>query len=131
MDLIIIVYIFIYNYLTNRKQRVNIGSYFSEWLCYKIGVPQGSILGPILFNLFLNDLFLFIEETQICNFADDNTVYSCEITIEQVALKLEHDIPRVLNWLKYNSMVANPAKFQVMFLGIKQKPRLLSYSGLQ
>ena len=114
----------LYNYLTNRKQRVNIGSYFSEWLAILIGVPQGSILGPILFNLFLNDLFLFIEETQICNFADDNTVYSCEKTIEQVALKLEHDIPRVLNWLKYNSMVANPAKFQVMFLGIKQKPRL-------
>ena len=114
----------LYNYLTTRKQRVNIGSYFSEWLAILIGVPQGSILGPILFNLFLNDLFLFIEETQICNFADDNTVYSCEKTIEQVALKLEHDIPRVLNWLKYNSMVANPAKFQVMFLGIKQKPRL-------
>ena len=46
---------FLYNYLTNRKQRANIGSYFSEWLAILIGVPQGSILGPILFNLFLNE----------------------------------------------------------------------------
>ena len=105
--------------LPSDNQNILISSNFP--ICYLYDIDCTLYL---TYYLFLNDLFLFIEETQIFNFSDDNTVYSCDKTIEQVALKLEHDIPRVLNWLKYNSMVANPAKFQVMFLGIKHKPRL-------
>ena len=50
------------------------GSSFSEWLEIILGIPQGSILGPILFNVFINELLLFIKETDICNFADDTTL---------------------------------------------------------
>ena len=76
MELVKTVFRLIQNYLSQRQQRVKVGSSFSEWLEIILGIPQGSILGPVLFNVFINDLLLFIKETYICNFADDTTPYA-------------------------------------------------------
>ena len=81
----------IFNYLKQRKQRVRVGSEFSDWVEMILGVPQGSILGPLLFNIFINDIFYFLQETKLCNFADDNTIYACDTTLEPVAIKLENE----------------------------------------
>ena len=109
----------IYSYLCDRKQRVKIGSTFSAFLKVIIGVPQGSILGPLLFNIFLNDLLISYESTLICNFADDNTLYSFGENLNVVKSKLQVGIDHILIWFKINSMVANPDKFQLIFFGPK------------
>ena len=71
----------------------------------------------MLFSLLINVLMLFIQETEVCNFADDTTIYSCSPNFEEATLKLPNDTHLILNWFRINSMVANPGKFQIMFLG--------------
>ena len=110
----------IHSYLTQRKHRVKVCDSFSDWLMAALGVPQGSILGPLLFNIFLNDIFFVINVSSICNFADDNTLYTSGISLEGVASKLKLDTRNVLEWFKLNSMAANQEKFQIMFLGINE-----------
>ena len=106
-----------YNYLSGRKQRTRIGSTFSSWFVITRGVPQGSILGPLLFNIFINDLFFELSKTEICNFADDNTIYDCGSSLQTIVANLEHDACNLLQWFKINSLKANPNKFQFMILG--------------
>ena len=66
---------FLLVYLTFRKQRTKVGSAYSKWSEIRRGIPQGLILGLILFNIFINDILMIIEQS-ICNFADDNNLYS-------------------------------------------------------
>ena len=105
------------NYLSNRKQRTKVNSSYSDWYEIIRGVPQGCILGQPLCNLFINDLFLFLERTNICNFVDDNTTYRCNSVLEIILEDLQHDMNILLNWFKINSMKPNLKKFQFMILG--------------
>ena len=68
----------ILSFLSNRKYRTKINSSFSEWKHFFIGVPQESVLGPLLFNIYMCDLFLFMSESNVANYADDKTLYTCE-----------------------------------------------------
>ena len=70
----------------------------------------------MVFNLFINDLMFFIEETDVCNFANDAAIYLCSVNLKDVILKLSNDRNLVLNWFRINRMVVNPGKFQIMFL---------------
>ena len=104
----------IYNYLNNRNQRVRINSTYSSWSQIIYGVPQGSILGPLLFNIYLSDLFLFTVDSNIANYADDNSPYSCENDIESVIVQLEKDSKTLLEWTGNNMLKANPDKFHLL-----------------
>ena len=64
------------NYFTGRKQQIKLQGVLSSWADIQKGVSQGSIIGPLLFNIFINDIFYFIEHGTLYNYADDNTV-SC------------------------------------------------------
>ena len=109
-----------YSYLTDRSQRVKVGSSYSSLGKIKIGVPQGSVLGPMLFNIFI----LIDLESEICNFANDNTIYARSETLEEAINSLENDLSSVLQWFTENGMVANPEKFQLMFLGVKSDQQM-------
>ena len=101
---------FIGSYLKERKQRTKVGHFYSTWNELKFGVPQGSILGPLLFNLFLNDIFYFIENSKIANYADDNTVYSTNDTLEGLLKTLEGETSILLKWFQDNEMKSNEDK---------------------
>ena len=91
------------------------------WNEIKRGVPQGSILGPLLFNVFINDIFMFIEKSEIRNFADDNTIYDCGKDLSNILENLKHDMKILLKWFRTKSLQANPGKFQFMILGKKNR----------
>ena len=111
--------LFIHSYLTNRKQRVKVNGSFSTWTETLLGVPQGSALGPLLFNIYLNDLFIFLEETKVCNYADDTTIYACGPKIETVIAHLEYDALKITEWFPNNSMKLNEDKCHLIVFGAR------------
>ena len=112
---------FIYSYLKRRKQGVKINDTESVFQILLSGVPQGSILGPILFNIFINDLFFFIDEVELSNFSDDNTIYTAKKSVTELIKILEKESKTAIDWFKINDMIVNPDKFQAMILSTDKK----------
>ena len=88
--------------LTKRRQRVKINNTYSSWSEILFGVPQGSILGPLLFNIFLCDLFLFVPDIGLANYADDNTPHATDKYLETVLKDLEQGSDTLLKWFTDN-----------------------------
>ena len=106
--------VLIYSYLKRRKQSVRINNTYSSFLTILSAVPQGSVLGPNLFNVYINDLFLFIKQTTLHNYADDNTLTYFSKTPSDLIGVLEEEVGVALTWLKDNQMIANSEKFHAL-----------------
>ena len=107
----------VHSYLSNRKQRVKINSHKSDWSCIVRGVPQGSMMGPILFNIYLNDLLFILEkDCTVYNYADDNNLSFIHEDVDVVKGMLEDVCNQAIMWFNENFMRVNPEKFQFMLL---------------
>ena len=97
----------------------------SEFLVCPTGVPQGSILGPLLFLLFFNDLPANIASS-VDSYADDTTITACGPSIEEIEVRLNQDCLNISQWMRSNKMKLNPEKTHLLTLGTQRKLASLS-----
>ena len=101
---------FLASYLTNRFERVKIGNAYSSWLFLHKGIPQGSALGPLLFNIFLNDLLLLPTNSNINSYADDTQLFLHGLNPITIQTSLQSDLTLASDWFQANGMTTNPSK---------------------
>ena len=109
----------VHSYLENRQQRVKINGSLNDYKHLQLGVSHGSVLGPLFFNIYINDLLLSIQETELCSYADDTTIYTCDMHLENVISRLANDSQIIIEWFSNNYMKLNEEKCHVMVFGVK------------
>ena len=107
--------------MRNRKERVKMNGISGSWMELLRGVPQGSVLGPVLFNVFICDLAYLISEDSLLNYADDNTLSAHASNTESLQSALLTETNKIMEWFRVNYMKANPSKFQILTVGADKK----------
>ena len=109
------------SYLYDRTQVVKIGNTISSKRNVEYGVPQGSILGPLLFLLYVNDLPLYIDSSYLDMYADDSTLHTSANSFNDLQVNLQNNVYNIENWCNENGMRLNPKKCKSMVIGSRQK----------
>jgi len=117
------------NWLIDRKQRVVINGSKSDWAEVKSGVPQGSILGPLLFTIYINDLEENISNNML-KFADDSKLWGSVNSPEEIS-SMKEDLIKLWEWSDKNSMPFNVSKCKVMHIGRKNSREKYQLKGQQ
>ena len=105
------------NYLTDRFQRVKLGDQFSNWCSLTRGIPQGSVLDPLLFNIYFNVLFLIGLSSKVSAYADDSQIFSFGNDSSLIHRHMQSDLQIVCEWFNSNGLAVNHDKFLTMWLG--------------
>ena len=112
------------SYLTNSRQRVRVEDVTSDTSYVNSGFPQGSVLGRLSFNIFINDLFYFIKEAKLSNYADDNQLYFVDTDPAVVEHVLNKELVMVCEWFRDNKMILNPEKCKALVVSRKPNVKL-------
>ena len=115
-------------YLSSREQITKVDSFYSSWEAILSRVPQGSILGPFLFNVFMCDMFLILKDTYFAGYADDNTPFVVRDNITDVIKALDEIRERFVNWFSNNEMKLNTNKCHLLLNS--QEPNILKIGDL-
>ena len=116
------------SYLDDRSQRTACANHVSDPLPVTIGVPQGSILGPLLFIVYINDLPGIINHCQVSIYADDTIIYCCSSSTDIIQDSLNSDLAIVTEWLYMNNLTLNFEKTKFMLFGSDKKRSDVSIS---
>ena len=114
------------SYLTNRMQRCNVNNYLSRESPLNCGVPQGSIIGPLLFLIYINDLPNCLNVGTPRMYADDTNVTFSAATIPDLESQINSDLKYIDRWLKANKLSLNVAKTEFMVISSRQKLQSLN-----
>lgn len=109
------------NYLQNRSQSVSVNGAISDSCKVTCGVPQGSILGPLFFIMFINDLSSSIQKSKVILYADDTALFYSSKSMEEIENALNHDLEIAYKWLQVNKLHLNVGKTEYMLVGCPQK----------
>ena len=109
------------NYLKNRKQFVTFNDYKSSEMFIKHGVPQGSILGPVLFLLYINDMANISNKLFFLLFADDTNIFISGQNIDEMVETLNQELKKVTQWLAINKLTLNIFKTQYMIFSLSKE----------
>ena len=118
--------LFFKSYLTNRKQYCSIQNRSSSFKPVLTGVPQGSILGPLLFIIYMNDLLNCVQGAKVTMYAYDTSVGNTSRRISDIKTNLIPDLLSVCDWLKASKLSLNTIKTELMFIGTTQNIRKIN-----
>ena len=103
------------SYLSNRKQFVSINGYKSNLVDVECGLPQGFMLGPLLFLIYINNLHVAIKYSEVHHFADDTNLLNFNSCVKSIKKQVSYDQKNLSNWLKSNKILLNVGKIELVF----------------
>ena len=115
------------NYFNERYQFTSVNGYLSEKRQIICGVPQGSLLDPLLFTLFLNDMPKCINCCEIALYADDTCLYTSTKDLQEAVGNLNNDLISLSNWLSEKKLIVNLKKCEAMFMGTAQRLKKMQH----